>query len=186
MSTTWARILVRIACFKNNVPRPIPSLAPSISPGKSAITNDSPFFSLTTPRFGFNVVKWYAAIFGFDALITDRIVDLPTLGIPTSPTSANTFSSSLTITSSPGSPFSLNFGAGTSWVANDLFPFPPRPPLAATNSSPSVIKSAITSFVFVLITVVPSGTIIIISSAFLPYLFAPLPFSPFGALIILR
>ena len=46
--------------------------------------------------------------------IIESSVDLPTLGIPTRPTSAKTFSSRRIVISSPGSPFSLNFGAGIS------------------------------------------------------------------------
>ena len=52
--------------------------------------------------------------YGEEPLIKDKIVLLPTEGIPTKPTSANTLSSHLTILSSPGSPNSLILGAGSS------------------------------------------------------------------------
>ena len=45
-------------CLKNSRPRPTPSLAPSIIPGISAITNGSIPSVATTPKFGFKVVKW--------------------------------------------------------------------------------------------------------------------------------
>ena len=47
----------RSICFKNSCPRPIPSDAPSISPGISAMTNPAPSPKSTTPRIGFKVVK---------------------------------------------------------------------------------------------------------------------------------
>ena len=58
--------------------------------------------------------KMFGYIGGFDADIIDMIVDLPTLGSPTSPTSASNFNSTFTFLYSPGSPFSENFGAGLS------------------------------------------------------------------------
>ena len=44
-------------CLKNSVPKPTPSLAPSINPGISAITKLSPYSGLTTPKFGTSVVN---------------------------------------------------------------------------------------------------------------------------------
>jgi hypothetical protein len=45
------------------------------------------------------------------------MVDLPTLGKPTNPTSASSFNSTLILFSSPGSPFSDMSGAGLLEVA---------------------------------------------------------------------
>ena len=118
------------------------------------------------------------------ALILDKIVDLPTLGKPINPTSAIILSSTFNIFSSPGSPSSLNLGAVSVWVLKATLPRPPRPPSATTTSVISPTKSAITKLVLSSTTVVPSGTLIIISSADAPFLFWPLPFSPFFPLMI--
>ena len=56
-STIWIITLVLSMCFKNSCPRPIPSLAPSIRPGISAITKPLLPSISTTPRFGASVVK---------------------------------------------------------------------------------------------------------------------------------
>ena len=47
----------RSICRKNLNPRPLPSLAPSIMPGMSAITNEVLSRCATIPRFGVSVVK---------------------------------------------------------------------------------------------------------------------------------
>ena len=60
-------------CFKNLSPNPSPNDAPLISPGKSAATKVLPSIVLTTPKLGDKVVKWYAAILGFDADIFDNV-----------------------------------------------------------------------------------------------------------------
>lgn len=68
------------------------------------------------------------SILGLALETIDNNVDLPTLGKPTSPTSASNFNSKVTSISSPGSPFSLKSGAGFLGDANREFPRPPRPP----------------------------------------------------------
>ena len=57
-------------------------------------------------------------------------VDLPTLGKPTSPTSASSFSSSTTSRLSPGRPALAKRGTCRVGVAKCWLPQPPRPPLA--------------------------------------------------------
>ena len=57
LKTGLAIIFVRIACFKNLIPSPAPVDAPSINPGRSAITNERRSFSLTNPKLGESVVK---------------------------------------------------------------------------------------------------------------------------------
>ena len=170
-------------CFKNLSPRPSPKEAPLINPGKSAATKVLPSIVFTTPKLGFKVVKWYAAILGFDAEILDKIVDLPTDGIPTKPTSASNLSSTFKVFSSPGSPCSEKLGAGFVAVAKAVLPRPPLPPLATITLSPFLVKSAIIRPVSISLTVVPKGTFIITSDAPLPFLFLPSPFAPLGALI---
>ena len=59
---------------------------------------------------GERVVKWYSAILGFAALIIDRMVDFPALGIPTSPASASILSSNSTSSSLPFIPLFAKFG----------------------------------------------------------------------------
>lgn len=68
-----------------------------------------------------------SSILGFAFETIDSNVDLPTLGKPTKPTSANNLSSKVTSSSSPGSPFSLKSGAGLRGVAKRELPRPPRP-----------------------------------------------------------
>ena len=43
-------------CFKNSIPKPFPSLAPSIKPGISAITK-SILSTFTVPKLGTKVVN---------------------------------------------------------------------------------------------------------------------------------
>ena len=57
-STIWIITFVRSIWRKNSNPSPTPSDAPSMIPGISAITNPLLPSISTTPRFGFNVVKW--------------------------------------------------------------------------------------------------------------------------------
>ena len=76
-SITCNNNLVLSICLKNLSPSPVPSLAPSIIPGISAITKLSPKSVFTTPKFGSNVVKWYSAILGLADVTTDNIVDFP-------------------------------------------------------------------------------------------------------------
>ena len=65
------------------LPRPLPSAAPSIIPGKSNIWISAPPYS-KTPGIAVNVVKEYAATSDFVLVILDRKVDFPTEGNPTS------------------------------------------------------------------------------------------------------
>ena len=88
----------------------MPSLAPSIKPGITAMTKLLPGATDTTPNTGVKVVKWYAATSGFADDTLRMIEDLPTLGYPNNPTSANTFNSRFNQRSSPGSPFSAKVG----------------------------------------------------------------------------
>ena len=124
----WAITLVLSICFKNLSPSPSPNDAPSINPGKSATTKLLLLLALTTPKFGVSVVKWYAAIFGFALDILEINVLFPTLGRPTSPTSASNFNSTFRTLFSPGSPFSAKLGAGLLWVLKAVLPRPPLPP----------------------------------------------------------
>ena len=73
--------------------------------------------------------------------IIDNKVDLPTLGKPTKPTSANNFNSSISLFLSPGKPFSAIFGTRLIADLKQALPLPPRPPLATTNSFLSSFKS---------------------------------------------
>ena len=149
----------------------------------SATTNDLLSLVLTTPKLGDKVVKWYAAILAFDALILEIIVDLPTEGIPTKPTSANNFNSIFTLLTSPGSPFSAKLGAGLERVAKAILPLPPRPPYAAITESSFLTKSAITNPVSASVITVPSGTLTITSSALAPCFPLPSPLAPLLPLI---
>ena len=69
-----------------------------------------------------------APILGFEDDTLEIKVDLPTLGIPTNPTSASSFNSTFIFLTSPGSPFSANAGAGFERVAKAILPRPPLPP----------------------------------------------------------
>ena len=64
------------------LPRPLPSEAPSMMPGKSKICISAPPYS-STPGMAVNVVKEYAATSDLVLVILDRKVDLPTDGKPT-------------------------------------------------------------------------------------------------------
>ena len=68
--------------------------------------------------------------------------DLPTLGMPTSPTSAMIFISSSIQCSSAGSPFSAKAGARRTDVVKWVFPRPPWPPSPTTTRSPGWVRSA--------------------------------------------
>ena len=100
---------------------------------------------------------------------TERIkVDLPALGIPSRPTSASTFSSSLSSRISPSSPRVNWRGARLTELLKWILPSPPLPPLARTVCIPSCAKSATTSPVSWSVITVPTGTRSIMSSADLP------------------
>src|ERR671919_2588311 len=156
----------RLTCRKNRCPRPLPACAPSTRPGISATTNDSSPL-VTTPRFGVSVVNGYSAIFGRALLIREISVDFPAFGNPTSPTSARSLSSRCSFRSSPVSPFWAKAGARLVGVANLALPFPPRPPDAATSSSPGLARSAI-SVPSSSWTTVPAGTRMIRSRPLAP------------------
>ena len=64
-------------------PRPLPSAAPSIIPGRSRIWISAPPYS-STPGIAVKVVKEYAAIIDLVLVILERKVDFPTEGKPTS------------------------------------------------------------------------------------------------------
>ena len=57
ISITCNNIRQRSRCFKNCVPKPAPSAAPSIIPGISAITKLRCVSKRTTPKLGTNVVN---------------------------------------------------------------------------------------------------------------------------------
>lgn len=81
------------------LPRPFPSEAPSIIPGKSRIWISAPPYS-NTPGIAVSVVNEYAAASLLVLVILDRKVDLPTEGKPTRATRA----SPLLLTSKPEPP----------------------------------------------------------------------------------
>ena len=64
-------------------PRPLPSEAPSMIPGRSSIWISAPPYS-STPGIAVSVVKEYAATSDLVLVIFDRNVDFPTDGKPTS------------------------------------------------------------------------------------------------------
>ena len=64
------------------LPRPLPSEAPSMIPGKSRIWISAPPYS-STPGMAVSVVNEYAAISDLVLVILDRKVDFPTDGKPT-------------------------------------------------------------------------------------------------------
>ena len=72
-----------MAALMTCLPRPFPSAAPSMIPGKSRIWISAPPYS-KTPGIAVSVVKLYAATSDFVFVILDRKVDLPTDGNPTS------------------------------------------------------------------------------------------------------
>ena len=70
-------------------------------------------------------------------------LDFPALGNPIIPTSAIVFNCSQIVNSSPIVPFVNFFGALFVEDLNLVFPKPPFPPIATTNSSFSSLKSII-------------------------------------------
>ena len=95
--------------------------------------------------------------------------------MPSKPTSAKTFNSNFNFKFSPREPSVYFLGALFVDVLNLAFPKPPRPPLAISKFALLEIKSAIISFVFSSIIIVPTGTFNIVSSASFPCLFLPKP-----------
>ena len=113
---------------------------------------------------------------------TDKKVDFPAFGNPTSPTSASNFSSISASNSSPGSPTSAIIGACLVELLKCALPKPPSPPFAMMASSPSRVKSAkISPLRF---TIVPIGTSTIKSLPLRPAERVPEPFLPFSAVKI--
>ena len=92
-------------------------------------------------------------------LATLSRVDLPTLGKPTRPISASSFSSRVMSWLSPGRPGFAKRGTWRVGVAKCMLPQPPRPPLAASQSSP-VDMSCMMAPVSVSRIMVPRGTFI--------------------------
>ena len=54
---------MRCKCFKNRMPRPAPSAAPSMSPGISAMTKLRPGPAVTTPKIGVQGGEWVVGDF---------------------------------------------------------------------------------------------------------------------------
>ena len=115
------------------------------------------------------------AICGFASLKIDIMVDFPTFGYPTKPTSARSFNSNVTSNSKPFSPGLENLGDCFTGPAKFIFPAPPRPPLRITKGSFEEISAMIFPFSASL-TKVPYGTFIIRSSALFPDFFPDAPF----------
>ena len=69
-----------------------PSSSMSSSPSSSSRSSSS---MRSTPRFGIFVVNGYGAIFGRAFVNASKSEDLPALGKPTKPTSANIFNSKM-------------------------------------------------------------------------------------------
>ncbi len=65
-------------CLKNWIPRPFPSEAPLINPGKSATVKEWSWY-LTKPNWGTNVVNSYSAILALAFDIALSNVLLPAL-----------------------------------------------------------------------------------------------------------
>ena len=96
------------------LPRPLPSAAPSMIPGRSRIWISAPPYS-KTPGIAVSVVKAYAATSLFVLVILDKNVDLPTEGKPTRAILA----SPLLLTSKPVPPPPPEPGPGSSsWARN--------------------------------------------------------------------
>ena len=93
-------------------------------------SSSTPSSFSTTPTCGLSVVNGYAATLGVACDNALSNVDFPTLGRPTSPTSAITLNSTSTIVSSPGSPGVQSMGFRLTVEENIAFPIPPSPPCA--------------------------------------------------------
>ena len=105
-------------------------------------------------------------------------VDLPALGIPNSPTSASTLSSSLSSFFSPGQPGVFWRGARLMALLKRILPKPPSPPLAMVMTSPGVSNSNNTSPVSTSVMMVPTGILRVISSPACPNMSEPKPCWP--------
>src|SRR6185312_5938999 len=109
-------------------------------------------------------------------------VDLPAFGNPSRPTSASRRSSSFSSRTSPGVPGVALRGARFTELLKWMLPSPPLPPCATSMRWPWAVRSPITSSVSTLVTMVPTGTRIVVSSPPLPYIWLPMPFWPRCAL----
>ena len=89
--------------------------------------------------FGYTTHDKMAALFA--ELMREMSVDLPTLGNPTSPTSAISFRLSDSSNTSPGCPGSTRRGAWFVDVAKRALPRPPMPPAATLTLWPGTLKS---------------------------------------------
>ena len=127
-------------------------------------------------------MKGYSAILGVASEIALNRVDLPALGSPNNPTSANTLSSSRRFLSSLGRPRVVRRGALLVLDLKCVLPKPPRPPYATNTHCPGFAKSPINSPVSWSNTIVPTGTSRYESAPLRPVLFCPLPGLPFSAL----
>ncbi len=103
---------------------------------------------------------------------------LPALGMPSSPTSASTFSSRCSLRFSPSPPGVHWRGARLMLDLKCRLPSPPLPPRATTACWSCAARSARRSPVSASVTTVPTGTRSTMSGAPLPYWSAPRPFSP--------
>ena len=104
--------LPTFAALMTCLPRPFPSEAPSMIPGKSSTWISAPPYS-RTPGIAVRVVNEYAATSLLVFVIFERKVDLPTDGKPTSAIRA----SPLLLTSKPAPPPEPAPGAGSSSCA---------------------------------------------------------------------
>ena len=121
------------------------------------------------------------AILGFALETRERNVDLPTLGKPTSPTSAITLSSRRTVSSLASCPGCAYLGTCMVGVAYHLLPLPPLPPFKMTSRSLPLLMSAITLPDTSSYITVPSGTLMIRSAPSLPWHNALPPSAPLSA-----
>ena len=96
---------------------------------------------------------------------------MPALGSPIIPISAMVFNCNQIVNSSPLVPLVIFFGARLVELLNLVFPKPPLPPEAATNCSPSFLKSKINVLLSSSKTWVPIGTFKNKSSPLFPVLF---------------
>ena len=122
------------------------------------------------------------AIFGVAFVIAASKLDLPAFGKPIIPTSAIVFNCNHIQNSSPAVPLVNFLGARLVELLKLVFPRPPLPPIATTNSSFSFLKSNSKVLLSSSKICVPIGTFNIKSFPVLPVLFLPLPFSPLSAL----
>ena len=106
------------------------------------------------------------------------MVDFPTFGYPTSPTSAITFNSKRTQSSIAGWPGFANLGTCMVGVAKCIFPAPPLPPFRITSR---IFFPDISAIIFPLASsrmIVPSGTFTIKSCPSAPWERRFFPSSP--------